>query len=165
MTAANSRRLWLIVVIIVIADQATKHWALNRLSGGRTIDLVGSLRFNLAFNKGMAFSRGTGLGPIIGAVAFIVIIVIVLWIRRSARGVPALAAGLVVAGATGNLIDRLFRGEAWLRGAVVDFIDLQWFPVFNLADSAISIGAILMVISSFRPAATPHESTSAQTND
>jgi signal peptidase II len=165
MTAANSRRLWLIVVIIVIADQATKHWALNRLSGGRTIDLVGSLRFNLAFNKGMAFSQGTGLGPIIGAVAFIVVIVIVLWIRKSARGVPAFAAGLVVAGASGNLIDRLFRGEAWLRGAVVDFIDLQWFPVFNLADSAISIGAVLMVISSFRPAAAQHETTSAHTDD
>lgn len=155
MTAAASRRLWLLVAIIVIVDQLTKHWALNRLSNGRTIDLVGSLRFNLAFNKGMAFSQGTGLGPIIGALAFVIVIVIVLWMRRSARGVAAVAAGLIVGGALGNLIDRLFRGEGWLRGAVVDFVDLQWFPVFNVADSAITIGALLMVVASLRqPTAT-----------
>lgn len=151
MTAATNRRLWALVAFIVTVDQLSKHWALNRLSGGRTIDLIGSLRFNLAFNKGMAFSRGTGLGPVIGALAFIIVIVIVLWMRRSARGLPALAAGLIVGGAVGNLVDRLFRGDAWLRGAVVDFIDLQWFPVFNVADSSITIGAILMVLASLRP--------------
>ena len=150
MTAAASRRLWSLIAIIVVVDQATKHWAQNRLSGGRTIDIVGSLRFNLAFNKGMAFSQGTGLGPIIGALAFVVVIVIVLWMRRSAHGLAAVAAGLIVGGATGNLIDRLFRGDAWLRGAVVDFVDLQWFPVFNVADSAISVGAVLMVVASLR---------------
>jgi signal peptidase II len=57
---------------------------------------------------------------------------------------------MIVGGAIGNLIDRLFRGDAWLRGAVVDFIDLQWFPIFNIADSAISLGAMLMIVASFR---------------
>ena len=80
---------------------------------------------------------------------------IVLWLRRSATGVAAVAAGMIVGGAIGNLIDRLFRGEAWLRGAVVDFIDLQWFPIFNIADSAISIGAVLMILASFRKPAVP----------
>ncbi|MFM7047136.1 MAG: signal peptidase II [Actinomycetota bacterium] len=157
MTATATRRLWSLIVAIVVVDQLTKHWALNRLSGGRTIDLVGSLRFNLAFNKGMAFSQATGAGPVIGALAFVVIIVVVLWMRRSAQGMAALAAGLIVGGAMGNLIDRLFRGDAWLRGAVVDFIDLQWWPVFNIADSAISVGALLMIVASVRakPAATP----------
>ncbi|MGA1358479.1 MAG: signal peptidase II, partial [Ilumatobacteraceae bacterium] len=56
----------------------------------------------------------------------------------------------IVGGAIGNLVDRLLRGDAWLRGAVVDFVDLQWFPIFNLADSAISVGAMLMIIASFR---------------
>jgi signal peptidase II len=148
-----SKTLWLLVATIVVVDQLTKHWALNRLSDGRTIDVVGSLRFNLAFNKGMAFSQGTGFGPVIGALGFVVVIAIVLWMRRSAQGVAAVAAGLVVAGALGNLIDRLFRGEAWLRGAVVDFIDLQWFPIFNVADSAISVGAVLMIVASFRQGA------------
>ena len=150
MTRTATRRLWLLIAFIVAADQATKHWALNRLSNGRTIDLVGSLRFNLAFNKGMAFSQATGAGPIIGALAFVVIIVIVLWLRRNAQGLAGVAAGLIVGGATGNLIDRLLRGDAWLRGAVVDFIDLQWWPIFNIADAAISIGAVLMIVASVR---------------
>ena len=130
---------------------------MNRLSGGRTIDIVGSLRFNLAYNKGMAFSQATGAGPVIGALAFVIIIVIVLWMRRSATGVAAVAAGLIVGGALGNLIDRVFRNDAWLRGAVVDFIDLQWFPVFNVADSCITVGAVLMVLASLRnkPVAPP----------
>ena len=150
MTSSATRRLWLLIAFIVAADQATKHWALNRLSNARTIDLIGSLRFNLAFNKGMAFSHATGAGPIIGALAFVVIIVIVLWLRRNAQGLAVVAAGLIVGGATGNLIDRLLRGDAWLRGAVVDFIDLQWWPIFNIADAAISTGAVLMIVASVR---------------
>jgi len=150
MTSSATRRLWLLIAFIVAADQATKHWALNRLSSARTIDLIGSLRFNLAFNKGMAFSQATGAGPIIGALAFVVIIVIVLWLRRNAQGLAGVAAGLIVGGATGNLIDRLLRGDAWLRGAVVDFIDLQWWPIFNIADAAISTGAVLMIVASVR---------------
>ena len=150
MTSSATRRLWLLIAFIVAADQATKHWALNRLSNARTIDLIGSLRFNLAFNKGMAFSQATGAGPIIGAFAFVVIIVIVLWLRRNAQGLAGVAAGLIVGGATGNLIDRLLRGDAWLRGAVVDFIDLQWWPIFNIADAAISTGAVLMIVASVR---------------
>lgn len=155
MSREATRRLWILIASIVVADQLTKHWALNRLSGDRTIDLVGSLRFNLAFNKGMAFSQATGAGPVIGALGFVIVIVIVLWLRRSATGVAAVAAGMIVGGAIGNLIDRLFRGEAWLRGAVVDYIDLQWFPIFNIADSAISIGAVLMILASFRKPAVP----------
>jgi len=150
MTRSATRRLWLLIAFIVAADQATKHWALNRLSNARTIDLIGSLRFNLALNKGMAFSQATGAGPIIGALAFVVIIVIVLWLRRNAQGLAVVAAGLIVGGATGNLIDRLLRGDAWLRGAVVDFIDLQWWPIFNIADAAISTGAVLMIVASVR---------------
>jgi len=150
MSRKATRRLWLLVATIVVVDQLSKHWALNRLSGGRTIDIVGSLRFNLAFNKGMAFSQATGAGPIIGALGFVVIIGIVLWLRRSAQGLAAIAAGMIVGGAIGNLVDRLLRGDAWLRGAVVDFVDLQWFPIFNVADSAISVGAMLMIIASFR---------------
>jgi len=150
MSQVATRKLWLLIAVIVVVDQLTKHWALNRLSGGRTIDIIGSLRFNLAFNRGMAFSQATGAGPIIGALAFVIIIVIVLWMRRSATGVSAVAAGLIVGGALGNLVDRLFRNDAWLRGAVVDFVDLQWFPIFNVADSCITIGAALMVLASLR---------------
>ena len=73
MSRKATRRLWLLVATIVVVDQLSKHWALNRLSGNRTIDVVGSLRFNLAFNKGMAFSQATGAGPIIGALGFVAV--------------------------------------------------------------------------------------------
>ncbi len=60
------------------------------------------------------------------------------------------AAGLVVGGALGNVADRLFRGPGWLAGGVVDFIDLQWFPIFNIADMAVNVGAVVYLISSAR---------------
>jgi len=165
MTAASTRRLWSLIAVIVVVDQLTKHWALNRLSGGRTIDIIGSLRFNLAFNKGMAFSQATGAGPVLGALAFVIVIAVVLWIRRSATGLAAFAAGMIVGGAIGNLIDRLFRNDAWLRGAVVDFIDLQWFPVFNIADSCITVGAVLMVFASLRAGKTVEPSPRGGSSD
>ena len=66
----------------MVLDQLTKHWALNTLTD-RNIDLVGSLRFNLAFNTGMAFSQGTGLGPIIGIVALFVVVGLLVSIGRA----------------------------------------------------------------------------------
>ena len=63
----------------------------------------------------------------------------------------AVSAGLIAGGAIGNLADRAFRGDdGFLHGAVVDFIDVQWWPVFNIADACIVVGAVLLVLSSFR---------------
>lgn len=140
----------LIAVAIVVADQATKHWALNALGDGRTIDVVGSLRFNLAFNTGMAFAKGQGIGPIIAVVGVIVVAYLLVGLRRDTKP-GAVLVGMVAGGAAGNIVDRLFRGDAWLRGAVVDFIDLQWWPIFNIADAAIVLGAGALVIASLLP--------------
>ena len=140
----------LIAVAIVVADQATKHWALNALGHGRTIDIVGSLRFNLAFNTGMAFAKGQGIGPIIAVVGVIVVAYLLVGLRRDTKP-GAVLVGMVAGGAAGNIVDRLFRGDAWLRGAVVDFIDLQWWPIFNIADAAIVLGAGALVIASLMP--------------
>ena len=75
---------------------------------------------------------------------------VVLWLAWSSRNltslVTAIAAGLIAGGAIGNLADRLFRGEQVLRGSVIDFIDFQWFPIFNVADMAIDIGGALFVL-------------------
>ena len=136
----------LLALGVVVADQASKHWALNRLSGDRTIDLIGSLRFNLAFNKGMAFSQAQGLGPLIAVVATIVIVWLLVSLRTAGGRLNVFGIGCVIGGAAGNLIDRALRQEAWLRGAVVDFIDLQWFPIFNVADMAINIGAASLIL-------------------
>ena len=130
-------------------DQITKHWAVSSLNDGRVVDVLGSLRFNLSFNRGMAFSQGTGIGPIIGVIGMLVVVYLLIGMRRSSVS-GAVFVGLVAGGAAGNIVDRLFRGEGWLHGAVVDFIDLQWWPVFNIADAAICIGGALLVFTSFR---------------
>ena len=136
----------LLAVAVVVADQLSKHWAVNRLSGNRTIDLIGSLRFNLAFNNGMAFSQGEGLGPLIAVVATLVIVWLLVSLRTVGGRLNAFGIGCVIGGAAGNLVDRAFRQDAWLRGAVVDFIDLQWFPIFNIADMAINVGAGSLIL-------------------
>ena len=136
-----------VAAIVVVLDQLTKHWAINRLTDGRDIDVIGSLRFNLAFNSGMAFSRGEGLGPIIGVVAVVVVAVLLVGLRREGSRLGDIASGMVIGGALGNVVDRMFRGDGWFHGSVVDFIDLQWWPIFNVADMAITIGGVLLVLS------------------
>lgn len=155
-TEVDSRRRRLLVVTVAVAaawllvDQLTKRWALDALDGDRVIDVVWTLRFNLAFNSGMAFSRGEGLGPVIGVVALVVVVGLLLSLRRSDSMLSAVAAGMVIGGALGNLCDRLFRGDGWLDGAVIDFIDVQWWPIFNVADIGITVGGVLLVVSMLR---------------
>jgi signal peptidase II len=75
-------------------------------------------------------------------------------LRQSGGRVSTLAIGLVVGGALGNIADRLFRDGGWLRGRVIDFIDFQWFPVFNVADSCINVGGALLVLTALVKART-----------
>lgn len=160
-------------VVVIVADQLTKWWALERLSGRRIIEVVGSLQFNLAFNSGTAFSLGSGLGPYIAVIA-VVISLGLWWTSRSMLKTSSLlAVGLVVGGAIGNFLDRAFRpariGEdGFLRGSVVDFIDLQWWPIFNIADAGIVVGGILIVLlGGFGPPPEPKpkSGTTAARND
>jgi signal peptidase II len=138
-----------IALAVVVADQLTKHWAINSLGRDREIELFWTLQLNLAFNNGMAFGQGQGLGPVIGVVATIVIVYLLVTLRTASSPMGTLGMGLLIGGAAGNLIDRLFRGDdGVLQGAVVDFIDFQWFPIFNIADMAINIGAGLLILSS-----------------
>ena len=149
------RRLGIVAVVgttVLVLDQLSKWWAVNALSDGRIIDVVGKLRFNLFFNTGVAFSLGSGngLGPWITVLA-IGVVVGVSFGATSRYPLGAVAAGLIAGGALGNLLDRAFRGDdGFLHGAVIDFIDPQVWPVFNVADSAVVVGAILLVIASFR---------------
>jgi signal peptidase II len=137
-----------VAAAVVLADQLTKTWAVNALDDGHDVDLFWTLRFHLTFNGGMAFSQGRGLGPVIGVVAIVIVAVLLISLRRAGSTVAAVAVGLVVGGAAGNILDRLFRsGDGFLKGEVVDFIDPQWWPVFNVADAAVVIGGILLLIS------------------
>ena len=153
--AAAWRAPVLLALVVIAIDQATKHWAVTGLGNDRVIDLVWTLRFNLAFNSGMAFSRGEGLGPLIAVVATVVIVWLLVALRSESSRLSTLGMGLVIGGAAGNLVDRLFRGEAWLRGAVVDFIDFQWFPIFNIADMAINVGAGALILNSLLASRRP----------
>jgi signal peptidase II len=144
--------LWSLLVAagVVVLDQATKHWAVNALADGHTIDLVWTLRFNLAYNTGMAFSSGNGLGPLVPILALAVVVVLLITVGRSSSPWSVVAVGLVIGGAVGNVTDRLLRGEGGLHGAVVDFIDLQWWPIFNVADIAVVVGGGLLVLTALR---------------
>jgi signal peptidase II len=137
-----------VALAVVAVDQLTKAWAVNALDDGHDVDVVWTLRFHLTFNGGMAFSQGRGLGPVIGVLAIVVVAVLLISLRRTGSTVASVAVGLVVGGAAGNILDRLFRsGDGFLTGEVVDFIDLQWWPVFNVADAAVVIGGILLLLS------------------
>jgi signal peptidase II len=131
-------------------DRVTKEWALSALDD-RTIELFSTVRLRLVFNTGSAFGLGSRFSPLIALVAVVVVLVLL----RSGRGMTnrwALAGtGLVVGGALGNLFDRVTRdGAGFLGGPVVDFVDLQWWPVFNVADAAICVGAVLLALTSAR---------------
>jgi signal peptidase II len=142
----TSRMSLLISAVIVLLDQVSKAWALSDLADGRIIHVIWTMQFNLTFNRGMAFSRGTGIGPIIGVIGLVVVALLLLSLRRADNTLTRVATGLIIGGAVGNILDRLFRGSGWMRGAVIDFIDFQWWPVFNVADMAIMIGAATMMV-------------------
>ena len=142
----TSRMSLLISAVIVLLDQISKAWALRDLADGRIIHVIWTMQFNLTYNRGMAFSRGTGIGPIIGVIGLVVVALLLLSLRRADNALTRVATGLIIGGAVGNILDRLFRGSGWMRGAVIDFIDFQWWPVFNIADMAIMIGAATMMV-------------------
>jgi signal peptidase II len=144
-----------IAAVIVVLDQITKHWAVNALADGAARPVVWTLQWNLTFNSGMAFSRGEGWGPVIGLLAFVVVLVLASTSARLGTRLAEVAAGLLIGGAVGNLVDRLFRGDAWMRGAVVDFIDVQWWPIFNIADIGVTVGAVLFAIAALRAPVAP----------
>lgn len=143
----------LVAVVVVVLDQLTKWWAERALDGGRVIDIIWTLRFNLVYNSGAAFSTGRGLGPLLGIGAVIIVVVLVRLGRVFRSPLTAVALGAVLGGAVGNLLDRAFRDGSggFLGGYVVDFIDLQWWPVWNVADMAIVCGAIALAWAMSRP--------------
>jgi signal peptidase II len=83
----------------------------------------------------------------------LVVVGLLISIGRSTSPVYPYAVGLIIGGAVGNLLDRLFRAPGWLRGGVIDFIDVQWWPIFNVADIAVTVGGALLIVSSLRPSA------------
>jgi signal peptidase II len=133
---------------VVALDQLTKWLVVSHVD--HPVHLVWTLRLVRAYNTGTAFSLGVGLGPLIALIAVVVVVLLARLGRAVVSPAGVIALGLVMGGAIGNLADRIFRdGSGFLHGAVVDFIDLQWWPVFNVADMAIVVGGALLILSGF----------------
>ena len=134
-----------IAVVVVVADQLTKAWALNTLSDGPNWLIGESVGLRLTRTSGAAFGLLEGAGSWLALIAIIVVAVVFMTLRHEMDRLGVFALGLVLGGALGNLGDRLFRGDGIADGLVVDFIDIGPWPNFNIADSAIVVGIILLL--------------------
>ena len=140
-----------VAVVVLVLDVVTKVLVVAELEGRRTLELLGGqLLIRVSRNSGAAFSFAEGATLLFTAVAIAVIVVILRVSRRLRSAGWAVALGLLLGGASGNLVDRLLRSPGPGRGAVVDFIDFQVWPSFNVADSAIVTGGVLAVLLSMR---------------
>lgn len=131
----------------VVLDQATKQVALHVLDLGRFVPLFGEhVGWQLVENPGAAFGLPVP-APLFLVVTVLVVVIVARSLRQTASLLQAGAYGLLLAGAVGNLIDRVVRsGESFLSGKVVDFVAWGSFPRFNVADSWITIGFVLLVV-------------------
>lgn len=140
----SSRRIALGVGgAVVLFDQLTKWWVVSTLPGDPIVLIDDFLQLRYFTNKGAAFSMLEGWGSIIALFAIGAALFVFLVAREVEHRGEAIALGMVLGGAVGNLLDRVFRGDGLLDGGVVDFVDFSFFPAFNVADSAITIGALL----------------------
>jgi signal peptidase II len=161
----NGWTAYAIATAVIVLDQLSKYWilAVLRLPEYATHDVVWPLQFTRIWNQGVSFGMLQASQDLVrwGLVVFSIAVAVLLaaWARRQGRLLPALGLGLVIGGAVGNAVDRA------RFGAVVDFIDVQrlgFFPwIFNIADSGITVGVILLLLDSLRkerpatPDATP----------
>jgi signal peptidase II len=139
---------WLVGLTV---DQVTKALAADRLADRGDVPVLGSLlQLHLARNSGAAFSTGLQFTVVFSCLAIVASIVVLVIALRARTVVWAIALGLLLAGITGNLSDRLFRAPGPLRGHVVDFLMLPHWPIFNVADVCITIAAVLIVLQAYR---------------
>lgn len=150
---APSRSLRVTVILVVIAavvlglDILTKTLAVAHITPEHPISIIGdTVTLTLIRNSGAAFSMATGYTWILTIIALVVVGVILKFSSRLRSPWWVLGLGLILGGALGNLVDRIFRSPGPLRGYVVDFISVGWWPVFNVADSAVVCGAVLLVV-------------------
>lgn len=142
--------LYSAAALVYALDRLTKVLAEHYLGGRPPVEIVpGVLELRFTTNPGGAFGLFGGAAWLFVLASVVVVIAVVVSARRLPSTLAAVSLGFVLGGALGNLTDRVIRGPGF-SGEVVDFIDFQVWPVFNLADSAIVVGAILLFLSSFR---------------
>ncbi len=137
------QRSLVIVMAAVALDQITKWWAESALDNGRVINVLPTLEFDLSYNSGFSFGTGSGLGPWIGLIVIAMCGFLGWLIVNAETRLRAAIAATILGGAISNLLDRIFRADdGVLSGEVVDFIDVTWYAVFNVADIFVVCGAI-----------------------
>ena len=141
------RTLFSVAWFVWILDLATKVWAVSTLSHRPNIKVLGSFfQLTLVRNSGAAFSFATGATIFLTVFAVCVLVAIFYYSARVTSKGWAVVLGLVMGGIIGNLIDRLFREPGVLRGHVIDWMQLPHWPIFNIADSAIVIAALISLV-------------------
>ena len=131
---------------VVITDLISKRLASIHLVDGPVEVIPGFLTLTYTENPGAAFSLFPDGGQVIGVAAVIVTTVVIFALRTPRPSIEVVALGLVIGGAVGNLVDRAFRGEGFLEGAVIDWISMWWIPTFNVADAAVTCAVGLLLL-------------------
>jgi len=140
-----------VALVGLALDQVTKWQAVERLTGRDDVQVVGELlQLRLIYNPGAAFGAGPELTVGIACLAVVATLVVVYVARRVATPMWGLSLGLMLAGITGNLVDRIFQAPGPMRGHVIDFLMLPHWPIFNLADVCLVSGVVGVVIQTFR---------------
>jgi signal peptidase II len=148
--------------LVVALDMLTKRWAAAAFSEGPRDVIPGVLTFRFTENSGAAFSMFQNAGPFLGVAAVIAVGFIGASLARPRPLFEVVAFGMIIGGALGNLIDRLARGEGFLDGRVIDWVQLPNFPTFNMADSSVSVAVVVLLVGSWR---TGSSVTDRQTRD
>jgi signal peptidase II len=145
------RSLYLSAWVVWLIDLGTKVWAVEVLSSRANVQIIGSfLQLTFVQNSGAAFGIGAGSTIIFTFFALAVLIFITRYALQITSKGWALVCGLVLGGILGNLTDRVFREPSFLQGHVIDWIQIPNWPVFNIADSAIVIAAVVAIILTIR---------------
>ena len=160
-SSAGSLRWLALSALVIVLDQATKHWMLAAFRPGEDLALTPFASLVLAFNRGAAFSFLAGEAGwqrwLFALIAVVACAIMVWLLRRGGRALFCAGLALIIGGALGNLYDRVTLGH------VVDFLLLHYrgwsYPTFNVADSAITLGAAALIVDSFRTRGTPRGGT------
>jgi signal peptidase II len=141
------RLLLSVAAVVLTLDIVTKVLAVKLLPPGQPVSIIGdTVTWTLVRNSGAAFSMATGYTWVLTVIATCVVGGIFWMGRRLVSPWWAIGLGMILGGAMGNLVDRFFRAPGPLRGHVVDFLSIGWWPVFNVADPSVVGGAILLVV-------------------
>jgi signal peptidase II len=148
--ARSAALLYGVAAAAYALDRITKAWVESSLADRPPMEVIpGVLHLTYTTNSGGAFGLGQSASWLFAGATIVVVGIIVVVSTRLTGGLGAVSLGLVLGGALGNLTDRAIRGPG-LSGRVIDFIDVRVWPVFNIADSAVLIGAVLLAVASFR---------------